>query len=123
MDLTLSYHTVEFTMADENEEGVDENIEADNVDTSKLKLPEGVTVASVEVKKGDEDEEQIFKIRTKLFRFFKEDKYGNEVRTNLWKERGTGDIRFLRHKTTGTIIPLIAESTFEYINVYFDAYR
>jgi singapore isolate B (sub-type 7) whole genome shotgun sequence assembly, scaffold_17 len=33
-----------------------------------------------------------------LFLFFAEDKYGDEVRKNIWKERGTGDIRILKHK-------------------------
>ncbi len=88
-----------------------EQTEADNVDTSKLKLPEGFAVseAPIELKKGDEDEEQIFKIRCRLFKFFKEDKYGNETRCNLWKERGTGDIRVLRHKANGKVRVLMRQ--------------
>ncbi|KAJ3217807.1 Ran GTPase-binding protein yrb1 [Dinochytrium kinnereticum] len=45
-----------------------------------------------EVKTFEEDEDVLFKIRAKLFRF---DKPANE-----WKERGTGDIKLLQHKTT-----------------------
>ncbi|CEH15348.1 probable yrb1-ran-specific gtpase-activating protein [Ceraceosorus bombacis] len=54
----------------------------------------------VEVKTHEEDEEVTFKLRAKLFRF---DKDAAE-----WKERGTGDVRFLAHKTTGKV-PDIAE--------------
>lgn len=32
-----------------------------------------------------------------MFRFYAEDEYGGEVRTNLWKERGTGDAKFLKN--------------------------
>ncbi|PKI85141.1 hypothetical protein MVES_001107 [Malassezia vespertilionis] len=49
----------------------------------------------VEVKTNEEDEEAMFKIRAKLFRFDKESKE--------WKERGTGDVRLLKHKDTGKI--------------------
>ena len=46
----------------------------------------------VEVKTNEEDEDVQFKIRAKLFRFDKESKG--------WKERGTGDVRILKHKET-----------------------
>ncbi|KAJ3311466.1 Ran GTPase-binding protein yrb1, partial [Blyttiomyces sp. JEL0837] len=48
-----------------------------------------------EVKTFEEDEEVLFKMRAKLFRF--------EKATNEWKERGTGDIKLLQHKTTRKI--------------------
>jgi len=44
----------------------------------------------VEAKTHEEDEEVLFKMRAKLFRFSKVD--------NEWKERGTGDVRLLAHK-------------------------
>mmetsp|Transcript_6192 Transcript_6192/g.13726 ORF Transcript_6192/g.13726 Transcript_6192/m.13726 type:complete len:200 (-) Transcript_6192:141-740(-) len=44
----------------------------------------------VVTKSGEEDEDVIFKMRTKIFRF-------NEP-TKEWKERGTGDVRFLKGK-------------------------
>lgn len=44
----------------------------------------------VETKTNEESEEQLFKMRAKLFRFVKE--------SSEWKERGTGDVRLLRHK-------------------------
>ncbi|KAF9921626.1 single stranded nucleic acid binding protein [Linnemannia zychae] len=54
-----------------------------------------VKLEAVQVKTHEEDEESIFKMRAKLFRFVKE--------TNEWKERGTGDVRFLKHKDSGKI--------------------
>ncbi|KAH0839718.1 ran/spi1 binding protein [Lanmaoa asiatica] len=46
----------------------------------------------VETKTHEEDEDVLFKMRAKLFRF---DTAGNE-----WKERGTGDARLLQHRET-----------------------
>ncbi|KAF9221925.1 hypothetical protein BS17DRAFT_881403 [Gyrodon lividus] len=46
----------------------------------------------VETKTYEEDEDVLFKMRAKLFRF---DGGGNE-----WKERGTGDVRLLQHRET-----------------------
>ncbi|KAI9655191.1 MAG: hypothetical protein M1829_000687 [Trizodia sp. TS-e1964] len=47
----------------------------------------------VEVKTNEEQEEQSFKMRAKLFKFDRDAKE--------WKERGTGDVRLLKHKDTG----------------------
>ncbi|KAM5445587.1 Ran GTPase binding protein Sbp1 [Microsporum audouinii] len=44
----------------------------------------------VEIKTNEELEEQTFKMRAKLFRFDRESKE--------WKERGTGDVKLLKHK-------------------------
>ncbi|WWD17516.1 hypothetical protein CI109_101957 [Kwoniella shandongensis] len=46
----------------------------------------------VEAKTHEENEEVLFKMRAKLFRFTKE--------SLEWKERGTGDVRLLKHKET-----------------------
>merc|ERR1712225_20768 len=43
--------------------------------------------------KKEEVEEQTFKMRAKLFKFVRE--------SNEWKERGTGDVRLLKHKENG----------------------
>ncbi|ODH53129.1 hypothetical protein GX48_00664 [Paracoccidioides brasiliensis] len=48
---------------------------------------------TVDIKTNEEQEEQIFKMRAKLFRF---DRNSRE-----WKERGTGDVRLLKHKENG----------------------
>lgn len=47
----------------------------------------------VDVKTNEELEEQTFKMRAKLFKFVRE--------SNEWKERGTGDVRLLKHKENG----------------------
>ncbi|CAG8512574.1 18898_t:CDS:2, partial [Racocetra fulgida] len=54
-----------------------------------------IKLDEVEVKTFEEDEDVLFKMRAKLFRF---DKPLKE-----WKERGTGDVRFLQHKETEKI--------------------
>lgn len=47
----------------------------------------------VETKTNEESEEQEFKMRAKLFKFVRE--------SSEWKERGTGDVRLLKHKENG----------------------
>ncbi|RKP10845.1 hypothetical protein THASP1DRAFT_8960, partial [Thamnocephalis sphaerospora] len=54
-----------------------------------------VKLQQVEVKTHEEDEDVVFKMRAKLFRFDKESKE--------WKERGTGDVRLLKHKESGKV--------------------
>ncbi|KAG0374114.1 single stranded nucleic acid binding protein [Mortierella sp. AD032] len=54
-----------------------------------------VKLEAVQVKTHEEEEESIFKMRAKLFRFVKE--------SNEWKERGTGDVRLMQHKETKKI--------------------
>jgi Ran-binding protein 1 len=54
-----------------------------------------VKLEKVEVKTNEEDEEVIYKIRSKLFRF--------DTEAKEWKERGTGDVRFLKHKESGKV--------------------
>jgi len=44
----------------------------------------------VETKTNEEQEEQVFKMRAKLFKFDRE--------TREWKERGTGEVRLLQHR-------------------------
>ena len=47
----------------------------------------------VEVKTNEELEEQVFKMRAKLFKYVAD--------TGEWKERGTGDVRLLKHRENG----------------------
>ncbi|EPQ59930.1 hypothetical protein GLOTRDRAFT_125685 [Gloeophyllum trabeum ATCC 11539] len=49
----------------------------------------------VETKTFEEDEDVLFKMRAKLFRFATD--------SSEWKERGTGDVRLLQHKETKKI--------------------
>ncbi|TFY72103.1 hypothetical protein EVG20_g902 [Dentipellis fragilis] len=46
----------------------------------------------VETKTNEEDEQAVFKMRAKLFRF--------DPGSSEWKERGTGDVKLLQHKET-----------------------
>ena len=55
----------------------------------KINPTTNCSLAKVEIKTGEEDEDLIFKTRAKLYRF----------RESEWKERGTGDLKLLRHKT------------------------
>lgn len=54
-----------------------------------------VKLEKVEVKTNEENEDVIFKIRAKLFKFHPDAKE--------WKERGTGDVKFLKHKETNKV--------------------
>lgn len=83
------------------EEEKEEKKEEDKKDGSDAEEEEEVDVhfeplvhlEKVEVKTNEEDEEVIYKVRAKLFRFHAD--------KNEWKERGTGDVKFLKHKGTG----------------------
>ena len=55
-----------------------------------MKFEPIITLEKVEVKTLEEEEDVLFKMRAKLFRF---DNMSNE-----WKERGTGDVKFLQHR-------------------------
>jgi len=50
---------------------------------------------TVKTSNNEENEDAIFKMRAKLFRFDKKEKE--------WKERGVGDVRFMEHKETHKI--------------------
>merc|ERR1712241_738555 len=54
--------------------------------------PPIVSLPEVDVPTGEDNEEEIFKIRSKLFRF------DSTESPPEWKERGTGDVRLLQHK-------------------------
>ncbi|TRM68416.1 RanBP1 domain-containing protein [Schizophyllum amplum] len=49
----------------------------------------------VDTKTMEEEEDVVFKMRAKLFRF--------DTGASEWKERGTGDCKLLKHKETGKI--------------------
>ncbi|XP_077378327.1 ran-specific GTPase-activating protein [Festucalex cinctus] len=56
-----------------------------------------VSLPEQDMKTLEEDEEELFKMRAKLYRF------ASEIDPPEWKERGTGDVKLLRHKDKGTI--------------------
>jgi len=61
----------------------------------KLDFKPLVKLEEVATRTEEEDEEVLFKIRAKLFRYDKD--------TAQWKERGTGDVKFLKQQETGKI--------------------
>lgn len=56
-----------------------------------------ISLPEVQVPTLEEDEEELFKIRAKLFRFDSTEAPGE------WKERGTGDVKLLRHRERNTV--------------------
>merc|ERR1719266_1898490 len=56
--------------------------------------PPIVSLPEVDVPTGEDNEEEIFKMRSKLYRF------ASNSQPPEWKERGTGDVRLLQHKET-----------------------
>ncbi|KAK6460276.1 RanBP1 domain-containing protein [Scheffersomyces coipomensis] len=80
----------EETKSEPKKEGDDED-KADE-EEADVHFEPLVTLEKVDVKTNEEDEEVLYKVRAKLFRF-----HGD---TKEWKERGTGDVKFLQHKET-----------------------
>jgi len=65
----------------------DDGYSADNIHFEPIvQLPE-----SVDLKTGEEDEEEIFRQRAKLYRYD----------DTAWKERGTGEMKILKNPVTG----------------------
>jgi len=73
---------------EENEDGEAGNPEEE----SKADFKPLVELKEVATETGEESEDVLFKMRAKLFRF--------DQPTKQWKERGTGDVKFLQHKDT-----------------------
>jgi len=60
-------------------------------------FPPIITLPEVHVWSGETDEEELFKIRAKLYR------YAHECNPPEWKERGTGDVKLLKHEENLTV--------------------
>ncbi|KAJ2026642.1 Ran GTPase binding protein Sbp1 [Coemansia sp. RSA 455] len=69
--------------------------EEETVESVDVHFEPVVKLEDVVVKTHEEDETEIFKMRAKLFRFDQEAKE--------WKERGTGDVKLLKHKENGKV--------------------
>ena len=76
------------------EEGDDEQVESDREYDPHYEaivtLPD-----NVELTTGHEEEEELYKQRCRLYRF--------DSHRNMWKERGVGDVKLMRHTGTGRI--------------------
>jgi len=98
-------------MADERQDYEDEAVDENyNPETEvigdwkpQVHLPE-VTITT-----GEEEEELVAKLRSKLYRWH----------DNQWKERGVGDLKFLKHKKNGKIRVLLREDKTNKIRVNF----
>ncbi|XP_068268298.1 ran-specific GTPase-activating protein isoform X1 [Nyctibius grandis] len=86
-------------MADTKETHEEHDTSTENADDSNHdpQFEPIVSLPEQEIKTLEEDEEELFKMRAKLFRFASE----NDLPE--WKERGTGDVKLLKHKEKGTI--------------------
>lgn len=73
---------------DSHDEGQDDDgYSADNIHFEPIvQLPD-----NVDLKTGEEDEEEIYRQRAKLYRYD----------DNAWKERGTGEMKILKNTLTG----------------------
>ncbi|CAO3640900.1 unnamed protein product [Mucor fragilis] len=78
-------------MADTEEKKIVEQQE-EEVESPDVHFEPIIKLEEVEVKTNEEEEDSLFKMRAKLFRYNKD--------TKEWKERGTGDVKFLQHKET-----------------------
>ncbi|XP_061907601.1 ran-specific GTPase-activating protein [Entelurus aequoreus] len=86
-------------MADPRDQEESSETTADNAEDSNYdpQFEPIVTLPEQDIKTLEEDEEEIFKMRAKLYRF------ASENEPPEWKERGTGDVKLLKHKEKGTI--------------------
>lgn len=73
----------------------DDDDEAADEEEADVHFEPLVHLEKVDVKTNEEEEEVLYKVRAKLFRF-----HGD---TQEWKERGTGDVKFLKHKASGKV--------------------
>lgn len=78
-----------------------------------------VQLTAVETKSHEEDEECVFKQRSKLF-IFGETMLDKGTGNKTWRERGVGEMKFLKHKENGRIRVLMRqEKTMKVIANHF----
>ncbi|KAG0465045.1 hypothetical protein HPP92_019209 [Vanilla planifolia] len=79
---------------DHKEEEAGETVTGEDEDTGAQITPI-VRLEEVAVTTGEEGEDALLDLKAKLYRF---DKEGNQ-----WKERGTGNVKILKHRETGKV--------------------
>lgn len=77
-------------MADDKVKTIENNAE-DVVESPEIHFEPIVQLAPIDVKTMEENEEELVRLRAKLFRYVNSD-------SPEWKERGTGDVKLLRNK-------------------------
>ncbi|GAV51633.1 hypothetical protein ZYGR_0AF01040 [Zygosaccharomyces rouxii] len=80
---------------EEKEEKKPKDEEDESPESPDVHFEPIVHLEKVDVKTLEEDEEVLYKVRAKLFRF--------DAEAKEWKERGTGDCKFLKNKGTGKV--------------------
>ncbi|KAK1373960.1 Ran-binding protein 1-like protein b [Heracleum sosnowskyi] len=88
-------------MAEPERKEEEETVAAEDEDTGAQVAPI-VRLEEVAVTTGEENEDTILDLKSKLYRF---DKDGNQ-----WKERGAGTVKFLKHKETGKVRLVMRQS-------------
>ncbi|KAL3655733.1 Ran-binding protein 1 c [Castilleja foliolosa] len=87
--------TTEPTNLKKEEEEDDESKPAADDEDTGAQIAPIVKLQEVAVSTGEENEDVLIDLKSKLYRF---DKEGNQ-----WKERGVGTVKLLKHKETGKI--------------------
>eukprot|EP01031_Cornospumella_fuschlensis_P036061 gene36061-43732_t len=91
----------------ENQGGEDDNEPVPEEESTATFTPV-VQLETVEVKTHEEDEDVLFKQRGKLF-LFGETLLDKGTGNKTWKERGVGEVKFLKHKESGRIRVLMRQ--------------
>ncbi|KAL5162518.1 Ran-binding protein 1 c [Glycine soja] len=84
-----------------HKEEEEELVVGDDKDTRAYVAPI-VKLQKVAITTGEEDEDPILDLKSKLYRFDKDE--------NQWKERGADTMKFLKHKASGKVRLLIRQS-------------
>jgi len=85
-------------MSDDNASAGDDSSESIEQGVSSATYEPVVVLSNTELESGEADEDVVYKQRVALHRFVQVGDNPSE-----WKERGKGDIRFLKHKVTGSV--------------------
>eukprot|EP00750_Incisomonas_marina_P018671 INCI3113.1.p1 GENE.INCI3113.1~~INCI3113.1.p1 ORF type:complete len:391 (+),score=82.86 INCI3113.1:208-1380(+) len=80
--------------------GTGDDDDGGDVDDSLLKLPDEALEGEA-LPSGHDDEEEVFRCRSRMHRFFKEHTYGTTTRQNIWFDLGRGDCIVFRHIASG----------------------
>ncbi|RZC03262.1 ran-binding protein 1 homolog c-like [Glycine soja] len=84
-----------------HKEEEEELVVGDDKDTRAYVAPI-VKLQKVAITTGEEDEDPILDLKSKLYRFDKDE--------NQWKERGADTMKFLKHKASGKVRLLMRQS-------------
>ncbi|CAH0549029.1 unnamed protein product [Brassicogethes aeneus] len=101
----MSESEAPITLTNDHDKSLTENGEETEFDPQFKPI---VTLPEVEVKLNEDDEEEMLKIRAKLYRF------DSNSDPSEWKERGTGELKMLRHKENNSVrIVMRRDKTFK----------